>query len=214
MGYYSPIKATLNGVTESGWAGEINFKWVTTVPDGFASQFYAYCVDFSNALRDPETVTVQSSTGFTNGVTYGGQKAAWLFDHFADGIRSGNPVLDNLNVNAAALQVAIWEAMYDTTADLTSGLAGNHFKLETTGAIATKAMDYLNALYAATTEWQVGDPAYVAYILNVPVDQRVGSQLGQDQITSVPEPATMWLMVLGALVFGQMTLKRFRPIES
>lgn len=216
MGYYSAITASLDGAAESGWAGEINFQWLGGTPDGFATQFYAYCVDFVNVLRDPENVTVTSSTGFSNGVAYGGQKSAWLFDNFADAIHGGNPSTENLNVNAAALQIAIWEDMYDSAKDLTSSAASNRFKFTTSGLIQTKAGEYLDALYTNTGQWATSAPTYAAYILDVPVDQRYGAQLGQDQITRgvpVPESSSIVLAGLGIFFLILLPLTRQRALR-
>jgi hypothetical protein len=198
MGYYSQLSASLDGHSETTWAGEINFAFVGAVPDGFASSFYAYCVDFANTLQDPESVTVNSSTGFTNGVQYGGQKAAWLFDNYSDSIHNSLTAVVG-NINAAALQIAIWEAMYDIGSDLGAG----RFVYSAAGAIQDQANTYLKALYDNSTQWDTTSPVYTASILDVPL---VGDrQYGQDQITrGVPEPATLLMMGLGILLFFQM----------
>jgi hypothetical protein len=182
---------SISGVrTGSFLAGELDWQWIGTTPDGFPQSFYSYCVDVSQNLTDPQTVTVRSSEGFTNGVTFGGSKAAWLFNTYAAGIRS-NTTASTANIQAAALQVAIWEAMYDTTANL----GGGNFILNTTGSIRTQAQTYLTSLYTA------GTSAYdsVATVLEV-----VSPNRGQDQITSkVSEPSTLVLMGMAFLMFAK-----------
>lgn len=179
----------------SVWAGELTWQWLGTPPDGFAQTFYSYCVDLANTVQSQQTVTPVSSTGFTNGVTNGGAKAAWLFNEFAAGIHTmSNTTL--AAINAAALQIAIWEAMYDTSANLTSG---GFTATASNTQITTQASTYLNALYAAQP-WQS-----VATILSTAV--------GQDQIVSrVSEPST--LMMMGVAFFVISALARRTTVRQ
>jgi hypothetical protein len=109
-GHGSAVSATL-GSAHAGWAGEIDWRWTGGTPEGFTQNFFSYCVDITQYLGNPQSVEVISSEGFTNGVTGGGTKAAWLFNTYAADIR--NNVGGYLNERAAALQLAIWDAMYD-----------------------------------------------------------------------------------------------------
>jgi hypothetical protein len=180
-------------------AGELNWRWAGGAPDGFAESFYSYCMDVSQNLGDPQDVTVRSTEGFTNGVVDGGGKAAWLFNEFAAGIRS-NTNAAAANTMAAALQVAIWEAMYDTSGNLTAG----NFILNTTGAIRSQAQTYLNALYTAGTgSYNTG----VATVLDV-------RRAGQDQIVArVAEPSTLLLMGVAFLVFAKRARRSDTPVS-
>jgi len=176
------------------WAGELNWEWVGGTPAGFATSFYSYCVDLANFVQPQQTTTRISSEGFTNGVANGGAKAAWLFTEYAAGIHAlGNTA--TAAVNAAALQVAIWEAMYDTTADLTGG---GFTATASNGAINTQANIYLSSLYGSQP-WTA-----VATILS--------TNGGQDQIVAqVSEPSTLLLM--GLAFFGVAGLAR-RPARQ
>jgi hypothetical protein len=177
-------------------AGALSWTWAGTPPAGFAQSFYSYCVDLAHFVTDPQYVTVRSSDGFTNGVTGGGSKAAWLFNQYAAGIHQITD-LTTAALYSAGLQIAIWEAMYDSTANL----AGGGFTATSSNAtVMTAATGYLTELYKSN---MVG----VATIL----DSTRSS--GQDQIVAqVGEPSTLLLM--GLAFFGFATLARRRVVAS
>jgi hypothetical protein len=181
-------------------AGELNWQWIGTPPDGFAQTFYSYCLDVANNLFDGQLVTPRSTSGFTNGAIDGGEKAAWLFEHYAADIRANDT--PSADTQAAALQVAIWEAMYDTSADLGEGM----FRLTTTGDIRTQAEAYLTALYNA------GANIYrqsVGTVLDVARGDR-----GQDQIVAkVSEPSTLLLVGMAFLIFARRARRDQRRTE-
>jgi hypothetical protein len=179
-------------------AGELEWGWVGTPPEGFAQEFYSYCVDVSRNLSDPQEISnIRSTTGFNSsvngfasGAAEGGAKAAWLFDTYAAGIRASTG--STANVQAAALQVAIWEAIYDNN----NNLAGGNFILNTTGAVRTQANAYLTSLYGAQNG---GYFTSVGTILEV-----VSPNSGQDQIVArVSEPSTLLMMGVAFLVFAK-----------
>jgi hypothetical protein len=171
-------------------AGELNWAWLGATPAGYATNFFTYCIDALNYLRDPQLVTLRASSEISPATNpSAGAKVAWLFEAFADGIRSGGT-----NTQAAALQVAIWEAMYDATQNLTGGT----FRLNTTGAVREQANAYLTALYSApysghSTTW-------------------LDTQAGQDQITrrSIPEPSTLLLLIAAGVFMGRRRVARLR----
>jgi hypothetical protein len=201
----SPVQSSFISV----FAGELNWKWgdqdpatPNVVPGGFASTFYSYCIDITQYLVSTQTATVQTSDGFTNGVAYGGAKAAWLVQRFAHSIHNNLNSLSGsqLNVRAAALQVAIWEAMYDTVGSVTGG----NFRLNTTGAIGTQAQTYINALYSA-----YGTGGVSAWTSSSALVLNVGR--GQDQITrNVPEASSLWFTGIGFFLLASLARRGFK----
>ena len=197
VGRGAPITVTGSARSGSVMAGELNWQWIGTTPAGFAQSFYSYCIDVSSNLVDGQIVTHRSSDGFTNGAADGGSKAAWLFNEYAAAIRANNT--STANTQAAALQVAIWEAMYDASANLGDG----NFRLTTTGSIRTDAQSYLTSLFNA------GSSIYsqsVASVLEVARGDR-----GQDQIVSrVSEPSTLLLVGVAFLLFAKRARRKHR----
>jgi hypothetical protein len=180
----------VNGpISGAVYAGELNWAWLGTPPGEFGQTFYSYCVDILQALVDPQEVTIRAASDLIQAPD-GGAKAAWLLNAFAPGIHA-----TGTGIQAAALQVAIWEALYDSSASLTSGV----FSLasSTSSAIVTQAQVYLSALYSAPGGYHTSNAIWI------------DTDRGQDQITlRVPEPAT--IVLLG---FGLAAGWRFRRIN-
>lgn len=196
------VVTVAGSVSGSFYAGELNWTWLGATPVGFDTSFYSYCVDLLNDVVNPQNVTIRSTTEMPTTAPGGAAKAAYLLNTFSQAIRTGGTA-----VQAAALQVAIWEAIYDPVLDLSNG----NFQLitepwaisgqATALAIYNQASQYLQSLgtgqYAnATAIW-----------LDAPVP-------GQDQITSVPEPAALLLLGIGALVAARFSRGRRRALAA
>lgn len=178
-------------------AGALSWTWAGTPPAGFAQSFYSYCVDLAHFVTSTQQVTVQSSVGFSNGgVANGIAKSAWLLNQYAAGIHS---MADTTTaaLYSAGLQIAIWEALYDTSANL----AGGGFTATTTNTtVMNAATGYLTQLYNSNMTG-------VATVLNSNLTT------GQDQmIAQVDEPST--LLLVGLAFFGFATLARRSAVAS
>ncbi len=204
-----PIRVTLTDAAVAGTplvgfngrsvtAGELNWNFNPDPPYGYTDTFYAYCAELTEPVLAQQNVELLSTDLLipTNppgsGDAFSGKKAAWLFNTYAPGIHAAVNDLDSRE-NAAALQVAIWEAIYDTTNDIADGF----FRLNSApGAVAAKAVTYLTALYGQTT-YSEGTWFKTAN--------------GQDLIAghnAVPEPGTLLLFGLGLAGLAQLRARQ------
>lgn len=175
------LNVTFGSTSENVWVGEI--KWT----ESSFGAIVTYCVDLFDPALWTETVTVRTTTALNStnsaGVQDGaGGQAAWLFNNFR-----GEASADN--TKAAALQLAIWQALY-----------GQSFVSVNDSTVMNLAASYLN---------QMGGQTSMATYLDV--DNISSTGHGQDQITT-PEPATVLLltMAMGATLGYRRRVNRRR----
>jgi len=131
-----------------------------------------FCVDFDKRNSIPTTydVSVLNETSISNGALVG--KVFNKFSSYAT------------NAEAAALQLAIWDAVYDGGDGLTAGsFKSSNFQTEVAAIFAADFTGVSSRItyYAPTSHGQNGD-LYQGMITGAPV----------------PEPATMAVLAIGA----------------
>jgi len=136
--------------------------------------FIAYCVDLDNDAPNTWDATLEPVTIINNGIMI-----AWLFDNLAAGV--------NTTIQAAGLQVAIWEVLDDGAGVL--DLNNGNFRLNvppTAVAIQTQAQAYLNLIPADLS-------GYVPQSIIV-----FSSEVDKAQHMIVPEPSSIAALLIGA----------------
>lgn len=170
-------------------AGEL--LWTAPSSPGLDDSFYSYCVDVNHWLQPTQVVTLEPSDNLVvPGVEQAGAKAAWLVNTYAPTIHESGT-----NTEAAALQVAIWAALYNPTGSLTTG----SFWLISGGPVSTQAQLYLDALFSGPTGFQTSDALWL------------NTGRGQDQMIPTPEPGSMLLVGTGLLAAWRRARRQARP---
>lgn len=179
----------------TGFAGEIRLSWYSNETDPFA----AYCLTLSQNLLDPETVNKRPLSQLPDSGnppyadTGSGEYIAWLLNRYAFGVDS--------NDEGAALQVAVWEVLYDRSAAGGYNLRSGDFYVQNGyDSIVSLASSYLAGIGTSEAIWLdsygVNDAGYY--------------QRGQDYGVPVPEPGLLLLLGLGLGALGLTAHRRRR----
>jgi len=170
FGHSLVTNVTHNGNTGNEIAGEL----LITV-DG--APHTAYCVDL-----DAGTTPVWDATLQPVSVINGGQQIGWLYDQFAGGVTT--------DLEAAGLQIAIWEVLSDHPA--ASDLGAGNFLLNAPPAVLTQANFYLSQIPADLSGYSTN--SFIVFSGDNPRSQHM----------IIPEPAS----ILGLLLGGALMRRR------
>ena len=176
--------------------------------------FEAYCVDILGSIFDPGTPTdtipsTVPATAAPGGMSSwtdpgglasqpdAGSKVAWLYNTYAPGIAldpvtPGDPGTAILLAERTALQLAIWNVLYDTDLSVSDGAGSLYVWNDTTGTIVALANGYLASLGTNldnATWLQLGSPGNDLQDFVGPMS--VGTA------AAVPEPASLLLLGSG-----------------
>lgn len=162
MGLYESVSYKLDGSSKTTKAGQL-------LVDFGGEDYAAYCVDLRHAIKNDWSADFEPVSSFS-----GGKAAAFLYDTFATTVTT--------NIQAAALQVAIWEVVEDWS---TINLFGGDFKFTKSSAVTNLAQSFLNALPGDLSNYVT-----TSFIL-----ESGNSPRSQNLI--VPEPATVAALLLG-----------------
>ena len=177
--------------------------------------FEAYCVDFNTSIFGPTlpdppgtydaTRADMSTWADSGGLTAqgSGQRAAWLYNEFASTF-DADPTSDLGKRQRSALQMAIWNALYDsdfTVAD-NDDVHNTVYFIEDNRLLTGLADSYLAALQLAGAGVNAADAAWLQ-LASADIDPVTGRRVdAQDFIgptATVPEPSVALLLGMGML---------------
>lgn len=183
----SPAHITYQGSDYNVWAGKMATYLGGTLgnplpPNDGVFSGYSFCVDLDHFIGLPTEYEVEFLS--TSELSHG-DRAAWLYNNYLPAAST--------NTTAAALQLAIWDVVYDDGDGLATGIFRYTGGLNAT--VGTAAGTYINA--------SAGQTATAAYL-------KPTGTYGQGMLTTVPEPGTLSLLGFGLLSVAGLKFRRRR----
>ena len=194
-------KITWNGSTYENCyltAFSASYAGGDPLPHGTSNPFITFCMDIGSILSTPgywQSQTFAQANGSGNGnnsvayVSGGLQKAASIYNNYVSGVDISTAQGE---LNGAALQVAIWSALYGNNFILTSDGVGNLSSV--TSLAATMEATPVNPNLTSTF-WNAVDPKTGAPIAN---QDLIGPQFSTG--FSAPEPGTYGVLAGAGLL--------------
>jgi hypothetical protein len=184
------VDATLDGVDRADTQTAEIIGTVDTFGNG---SFAAFCIELDAGFLSPLSGALGSLGAKADALSQLFTGAGWSsWDYANDGVASDD------KVKIAALQVGVWEIIYDTTFDLS------------TGSFTVGAGD--QAAYGdLISGWmKAGNPGLGNSIFALS-DADTGANVNQqDVLIAVPEPSTYALMIAGLGAVGFVARRRAR----
>lgn len=177
-------------LNQTAYATKINFTQTAPVNPLLPTSFTAFCVELHETAASPNTYTLDSTANIPSPYLTAnpavGSKIAWLYNSYAHTSLS--------SIQAAALQVAIWELRYDGTG--TISLGNGIFKINddlNSGNILSQANTYLTNLANANPSAVANSEA--TWLKSVGKQDFIGPR-------RAPEPGVLALVVAGLPFVG------------
>jgi PEP-CTERM motif/Thioester domain len=195
---YGGISVQSLGFEHGGYAGRFSVDARDTIT--FApSTFYAFCIDVTTDLLTYSPYTVSTIIPGLADANKRAQVAAVLFH--SGGVIDALVTEDDRDSASAALQLAVWEILYETGTSGYSIADGNFSVYYDFDPLISLADSYLANVEMGT--W-TGDAA----TLRALVTDTGTSQNLVYQTNAVPEPASWALMILGFGIVGAALRRR------
>jgi hypothetical protein len=155
---------------------------------GNSGLFPVYCVSLLDELESSQEVAARQLSDLSNPglVNNAGSRVAWLLNEYGSDVDS--------DTKGAALQLSIWEALYDEQLNLGTGWLKALVDFGNDPEILNMASNHLNALSAINPVGSNGIWYDVAR--------------GQDLASPVPEPGSLLLLSSGIGALGLALARR------